>query len=97
MLEAIAALARGGVPVDIGGMMERSGLDLFSMMCAQRSVIGSLWFSTAEVQAMADMAGSGALDLSVLEHHTFPLAEVNEALDTIPQRHGGFTNVLCLP
>ena len=35
---------------------------------------------------MADMAGSGALDLSVLEHHTFPLAEVNDALDTIP--HG---------
>ena len=33
---------------------------------------------------MADMAGSGALDLSVLEHHPFPLAEVNEALDSIP-------------
>jgi threonine dehydrogenase-like Zn-dependent dehydrogenase len=97
MLEAIAALARGGVLVDIGGMMERPGLDLFSMMCSQRSVIGSLWFSTAEAQAMADMAGSGALDLSVLEHHTFPLAEVNEALDSIPERHGGFTNFLCQP
>ena len=46
---------------------------------------------------MADMAGSGALDLSVLEHHTFPLAQVNEALDSIPQRHGGFTNFLCIP
>jgi hypothetical protein len=40
---------------------------------------------------------SGALDLSVLEHHTFPLAEINEALDSIPQRHGGFTNFLCQP
>jgi D-arabinose 1-dehydrogenase-like Zn-dependent alcohol dehydrogenase len=87
MLEATAALARGGVLVDIGGMMERPGLDLFSMMCAQRSVIGSLWFSTAEAQSMADMAGSGAL--SVLEHHLFPLAEVNEAFDSIPEGHGG--------
>ena len=46
---------------------------------------------------MADMAGSRALDLSVLEHHTFPLAQVNEALDSIPARHGGFTNFLCMP
>jgi D-arabinose 1-dehydrogenase-like Zn-dependent alcohol dehydrogenase len=97
MLEAVDSLARGGVLVDIGGMMERPGLDLFAMMCSQRSVLGSLWFSTREAQDMADMAGSGALDLSVLEHHTFPLAQVNEALDSIPKRHGGFTNFLCVP
>jgi hypothetical protein len=89
MLEAIDSLVRGGVLVDIGGMMERPGLDLFAMMCSQRSVLGSLWFSTREAQDMADMTDSGALDLSVLEHHTFPLAQVNEALDTIPKRHGG--------
>jgi alcohol dehydrogenase len=35
---------------------------------------------------MADMAGSGELDLSVLEHDTFPLAQVNEALDTMAGR-----------
>lgn len=97
MLEAVDSLARGGVLVDIGGMMERPGLDLFAMMCSQRSVLGSLWFSTREAQDMADMAGAGALNLSVLEHHTFPLAQVNEALDSIPQRHGGFTNFLCMP
>jgi threonine dehydrogenase-like Zn-dependent dehydrogenase len=97
MLHAIDSLARGGVLVDIGGMMERPGLDLFAMMCSQRSVLGSLWFSAREGQDMADMAGSGALDLSVLEHHTFPLAQVNEALDSIPARHGGFTNFLCVP
>lgn len=97
MLEAIASLRRGGVAIDIGGMMERPALDLFSMMCSQISVIGSLWFSTGEAQDMANMAGAGALDLSVLEHHVFPLAEVNEALDNIPERHGGFTNFLCVP
>ncbi len=97
VLEAISTLSRGGVLVDIGGMMERPALDLFAMMCAQRSILGSLWFTTAEAQDMADMAAAGALDLSVLEHHTFRLADVNDALDTIPKRHGGFTNFLCVP
>jgi threonine dehydrogenase-like Zn-dependent dehydrogenase len=97
LLDAIATLGRGGVLVDIGGMMERPALDLFAMMCTQRSILGSLWFTTAQAQDMADMAGAAALDLSVLEHHTFPLADVNDALDTLPQRHGGFTNFLCVP
>lgn len=97
MLDAISTLRRGGVAVDIGGMMERPGLDLFSMMCSQNSVIGSLWFSTGEAQDMAELAGSGVLDLSVLEHHTFPLEQINEALDDLPSRHGGFSNYICQP
>ncbi len=95
--QAISALRRGGVLVDIGGMMEHPPLDLFSMMCSQKSLIGSLWFSTGEAQDMSDMAGAGVLDLSWLEHHTFPLANVNEALDDLPARHGGFSNYLCVP
>ena len=84
MLEAIATLGRGGVLVDIGGMMERPALDLFAMMCSQRSVLGSLWFSTARPRTWPTWPAAGALDLSVLEHHTFPLADVNDALDTHP-------------
>jgi len=96
--DALATLRRGGIAVDIGGMMERPALDLFSMMCSQISLVGSLWFSTSEAQDMAEMAGSGALDLSILEHHTFPLDQINEALDTgLPARHGGFTNFICQP
>ena len=38
VLEAISTLSRGGVLVDIGGMMERPALDLFAMMCAQRRI-----------------------------------------------------------
>src|SRR3954453_5301896 len=97
MIDAISALRRGGVAVNIGGMMERAPLDVLWMMTAQISLVGSLWFSTGEAQDMADMAGSGALDLSVLEHHTFPLSHVNDALDNLPDRHGGFTNFLVLP
>ncbi|MEU6134680.1 alcohol dehydrogenase catalytic domain-containing protein [Nocardioides sp. NPDC047086] len=98
LLEALASLARGGSLVDIGGMMEHPELDLFHMMCSQNSVIGSLWFTNGEAQEMSDLAGSGALDLSVLENHVFPLEKVNQALDEgIPNRHGGFTNFIIAP
>ena len=98
LLEALSTLARGGVLVDIGGMMEHPELDLFHMMCSQNSVIGSLWFTNGEAQEMSDLAGSGALDLSVLENHVFPLEKINEALDQgIPNRHGGFTNFIITP
>ena len=95
--DALATLRRGGVAVDIGGMMEKPALDLFSMMCSQISVLGSLWFSTGEAQDMADLAATGMLDLSVLEHHSFPLEKINEALDSLPERHGGFTNFISVP
>ena len=98
LLEALSTLSRGGILVDIGGMMEHPELDLFHMMCSQNSVIGSLWFTNGEAQEMSDLAGSGALDLSVLEHHVFPLDKINEALDDgLPARHGGFSNFIITP
>lgn len=98
LLESLSTLSRGGKLVDIGGMMEHPELDLFHMMCSQNSVIGSLWFTNGEAQEMSDLAGSGALDLSVLENHVFPLEKINEALDEgIPNRHGGFTNFIITP
>jgi D-arabinose 1-dehydrogenase-like Zn-dependent alcohol dehydrogenase len=98
LLEALSTLSRGGVLVDIGGMMEHPELDLFHLMCNQQSVLGSLWFTNGEAQEMSDLAGSGALDLSVLEHHVFPLEKINEALDDgLPARHGGFSNFIITP
>ena len=51
---------------------------------------------TAEGQDMANMAHAGTLDLSVFEHERFPLERVNEALEAIEQRTGGFTNVVIM-
>lgn len=45
---------------------------------------------------MADMAHAGTLGLGVFEHERFTLDEVNEALDAIEQRAGGFTNVVIM-
>lgn len=96
-LEALSTLRRGGIAVDIGGMMERPAIDMISIMTQQISILGSLWFSTAEAQDMADLVGTGQLDLSVLEHHTFTLEKINEALENLPTRHGGFSNFILTP
>jgi len=96
-LAALSTLRRGGVAIDIGGMMGHPEIDMISIMCRQISIIGNLWFSTAEAQDMAELVGTGQLDLSVLEHQTFPLEKINEALDNLPQRHGGFSNFILTP
>jgi len=58
---------------------------------------GSNWFTTGEGQLMAEMAGRGVLDMSRLEPKTYPLAGVNDALDAIRARPGGFTNIVVNP
>jgi alcohol dehydrogenase len=40
------------------------------------------------------MCDSGTLDLSVLEHQSFPLSQIEEALAAVDNRNGGFTNVV---
>lgn len=96
-LAGIESLRRGGRMVDIGGMSEELPLEMFRLMCFQISVIGSLWFSVAEGQDMAAMAAAGTLDLSVFDHEVYPLSEVNEALASLEDRSGGFTNVVVRP
>ncbi len=48
----ISTRARGGAPVDIGGVMEQAGPDPIVMVCSQHSVLGSLWFPTGEAQVI---------------------------------------------
>jgi alcohol dehydrogenase len=97
MMEAIYALRRGGRAINVGGVGEKVTMDVHWMMDEQISFIGSNWFTPGEGQALADMAEAGVLDLSVLEHRRFPLSRVNEALEGIPARNGGFTNLVITP
>jgi D-arabinose 1-dehydrogenase-like Zn-dependent alcohol dehydrogenase len=97
VLDAFNALRRGGKAINIGGVADPIPLEPFPLMCLQKSYIGSLWFTPAEGQDMADMAAAGTLNLGVFEHERFSLNQVNEALDAIEQRTGGFTNVVIVP
>ncbi|MNY10649.1 Zinc-binding dehydrogenase [compost metagenome] len=69
----------------------RRGGDL---MTHQKSILGSLWFTTAEGQAMADMAEAGVLNLQVFEHQSYSIEKVDEALAALEVRDGGFTNIV---
>jgi alcohol dehydrogenase len=97
LMQAIYALRRGGRAINIGGVGEKVMMDVHWMMDEQISFIGSNWFSPGEGQALADMAEAGLLDLSILEHRRFPLSQVNAALEGIPARNGGFTNLVIAP
>ena len=46
---------------------------------------------------MAEMAGVGVFDLRTVVDRPFPLDGINDALDFIRQRPGGFVNVVVNP
>ena len=96
-MNAIYALRRGGKAINIGGVGEKTVIDVHWMMDNQIEFIGSNWFRVEDGDALAAMAGAGTLDLSVFEHVRVPLAEVNRALDGSQFRDGGFTNVVIVP
>lgn len=61
------------------------------------ALVGSVWFTNAEIDELIALVGAGVVDLSWLENQTFPLDKVNEALDAASDRPGGFVNVVVIP
>jgi D-arabinose 1-dehydrogenase-like Zn-dependent alcohol dehydrogenase len=97
MTDAFYALRRGGRMVNVGAVAEDLPLDIHWLMDNQLQFLGSNWFTPRQGQDMADLAGAGILDLSVFEHHAYPLAEVNEAISGLHGRNGGFSNFVVVP
>jgi alcohol dehydrogenase len=56
-----------------------------------------MWFTDAEVDELVALVAAGVIDLSALEHKTFALDRVQEALSFAADRPGGFVNVVVLP
>jgi D-arabinose 1-dehydrogenase-like Zn-dependent alcohol dehydrogenase len=92
MMRALFCLRRGGRAVNVGAVMEMLPLNAFWLMTNRIGLEGSVWFTTAQGEDMAAMAGAGTLDLSGLEHRVSPLSKVNEVLAGVHDRNGGFTN-----
>lgn len=97
LMNAIYALKRGGKAVNVGGVGEKTLMDVHWMMDQQIAFIGSNWFPIRDAQALSEMARVGTLDLSVFHDVRFPLADVNRALDGTHVRDGGFTNLVIVP
>lgn len=97
MLDAFGALRRGGRHVNIGAVGGEIPINLHEVMDRNQTLIGSLWFTPSDGQEMADLAESGAVDLSVLQHEVFKLDDVNTALTVLKNRNGGFSNYVVVP
>lgn len=97
MMRALYCLRRGGAAANVGAVMETLPLNAFWLMTNRIGLRGSVWFTTAEGEDMAAMAGAGTLDLSVLEHRVSPLSKVNDVLAAMDDRDGGFTNFVIDP
>jgi alcohol dehydrogenase len=97
MVDALRAVRRGGRAVNVGAVAETVPLDIHWLMDEQIYVIGSNWFTAAQGQEMAELARAGLLDLSVFEHHQYPLEEVNKAISGLSDRSGGFSNYVIVP
>jgi alcohol dehydrogenase len=96
-LDAVGGLKRGGVAINIGAFSEPLPLSAGGFMNNRLQYRGSNWFTTGEAQLMAEMVGVGVFDLSRIVNRPFPLEGVNEALDYVRERPGGFVNVVVNP
>ncbi|MES2262659.1 MAG: alcohol dehydrogenase catalytic domain-containing protein [Pseudomonadota bacterium] len=97
MLDALSALRRGGKLVNVGAVAGDVPINLHYLMDNDISLIGSAWFTTAQGQQMADLVEAGIVDMSIFEHHRFPLEKINEAIGGIDNRSGGFSNFVICP
>lgn len=95
--EALTAVKRGGIAVTIGALSEPLAVDAMRFMNSRVQLRGSNWFTTGEAQLMAEMAGVGALDLGKWVTRAYPLARINNALEDVKARPGGFVNIVVHP
>jgi alcohol dehydrogenase len=97
MQDSLKSVRRGGRAVNVGAVAEPVPVDVHWLMDEQVHFIGSNWFTAAQGQEFAELARVGLLDLSVFQHHRFPLEQVNEAISGLPARDGGFSNYVIVP
>ncbi|RYE41402.1 MAG: alcohol dehydrogenase [Hyphomicrobiales bacterium] len=93
----VRGLKRGGRCVYIGAQTSPIAIEPTRFVMDRLSFCGSMWFSDAEAHDLIAMAAAGSLDLSTITTHAFPLEKVNDALEAVASKLGGFTNVVVHP
>jgi alcohol dehydrogenase len=85
-----AVLAAGGAD----GEIKQSYLEAMSRDVA---VLGTIWFTSAEIDELIALIDAGVIDFGFLRHEFFPLGKVNEAFERVGGRAGGAVNVVVQP
>ncbi|QUM71006.1 alcohol dehydrogenase catalytic domain-containing protein [Sphingopyxis granuli] len=97
MLDVMRSLRRTGRLVNVGAVAERVPVNVHKMMDWNQSLIGSVWFTTAEGMQLAEMIRAKTLDFNLFKQEGYPLERINEVLAGIENRHGGFSNFSVIP
>jgi alcohol dehydrogenase len=97
MKDAMMGIKRGGRIVNIGGTGSDMLFNTKWWMDNSITLVGSAWLTTAEGMEIAAMVRTGAVDLSVLESRTYPLDDINNAINGVASGNGGFTNYVLEP
>lgn len=97
MRELLRTLRRSGKLVNVGAVADPVPMNVHKMMDWNQGFQGSVWFSTAEGQDMAEMIRAGTLDMNLFRQEAYPLDRINEVLAGIENRHGGFSNFTVVP
>ena len=98
MQDAVYGIRRGGRFVNVNGIGQPTVFDIKWMQAHQVHLLANNWFSIAEGMDLTAMVEAGTLDLSVLQHTRFQLADVNAAVGGLHARsNGGFDNLVIVP
>ena len=98
VLDCIGSLRRNGSAVHVGALAENKvPIEYGTFVNDNISITGSVWYNNKSVLELMNMAAGGTLNFDYYDTHTFPLDQVNEALEFAAQRLGVCTNVVVRP
>ncbi len=95
--EMLPCLQKGGTIVTIGGLSDKLPITPNWFSRTEWTFRGSCWFETSDAEEMGELIARGVVDLSAFTTKTYPLAEINSALDVVRNSLGGFANVVVAP
>jgi D-arabinose 1-dehydrogenase-like Zn-dependent alcohol dehydrogenase len=96
--EAMKSLKRGGRLVVLGVGNERVELPpLRVFVGTECCIMGSMGFSRQDARTVIELVAQGKLDLTSSVSATWPLAQINHAIDQLEQRHGDPVRIVVLP
>lgn len=94
----IGTVKRGGRAVlAAGGTEGQIAQTYLETMSRDVAVLGTLWFTSGEVDELISLIDAGVVDFSFLRPKFFTLEKVNEAFKFVGSRPGGATNVVVQP